>query len=585
MTTEERSSLSAEQERNNTILQYFLLAANRNSLSVGNLEKVPMQQKAPLLEKLNMSNETLLSLEKEWVDIQKSLVDFGDRMKRESFLLPSTLSEEQWEAEKQNMVMELLSLTVKRYHPENPDAPEFLSTEPVIYIHVSANRMIAWLMALPPVDGDAKLSELHITRALQQHSIRAGIKTELFPDICSMSPCYRLYAIAVGIPPGISTDGYRIDHYPNAPEPDDGSAEIKDYLQHYLRKKYIQAVKKGDVIREVAPPIQGPDGSDVFGNPIPAPPGKTVFLKATQNTYIEKDGSVLIAATDGHLFYEDHRFHVRPFHSINEDVAPNTHIDFSGDVYITGNVMENSVIQATGSILIGGIVEGAVMEAGEDIIIDKGVLGNDQSLLRAQGSVQTKYLENCMVYSGAEVKSDCIINSQIYSDSDILVTSGRGTIIGGSLTAAWEIHAKIIGSKAEPTTEICLGEYTAKKEELVEATQQLEAIRSELDLENQRLEQLEKIQSEQQVSSPDLIKMIGKCRLRRATLGMKEQKLRTTQENLMKYENNYSNGQLFADRVYPGLSIRISTAKYIVKHEVAPCHAYLFSNRKIIIST
>ena len=580
MTTEERSSLSAEQERNNALLQYFLLAGNRNSLSVADLEKVPMAQKTPLLEKLHMTNDMLISLEKEWLYIQQSLVEFGDRMQKENLLLPSTLSGEQWQVEKQNMVMELLSLTVKRHHPENPNAPEYLPNEPVIYIHVSANRMVAWLMALPPIYGDATLEENQITHALHQHSIRAGIKTELFPSICAMSPPYQLYPVAIGTLPGISTDGYRIDHYPNAPEPNDGSTEIKDYLEHYLRKKYIQAVKKGDVIREVAPPIQGPDGNDVHGNPIPAPPGKNIFLKPTQNTYIEKDGSVLIAATDGHLFYEDHRFHVRPFYSVKEDVQPNSHIEFAGDIYITGNVMENSVIQASGSILIGGIVEGAVMEAGEDIIIDKGVLGNDQALLRAKGSIQTKYLENCVVYSGTEVKSDCIINSNIYSDSDILVTSGRGTIIGGSLTAAWEVHAKVIGSKAEPPTEICLGEYTGKKEELMEATQQLEEVRAELEQENQKLELLEK-----QESTPELIKKIGKCRLRRATLGMKEQTLRTKQESLTKYENNYSNGRLFADRVYPGLTIRISAAKYTLKTEASPCHAYLFGNQKIIIST
>lgn len=580
MTTEERSSLSAQQERNNTLLQYFLLAGNRNSLSVEDLEKVPMQQKAPLLEKLHMSNDMLMSLEKEWFYIQQSLVEFGTRMQKENLLLPSILSEEQWEAEKQNMIMELLALTVKRHHPENPNAPEYIPTESVVYIHVSANRMVAWLMVLPPLSGTAPLDEIQITHAIQEHAIRTGIKTELFSEICAMSHRYRLYPIAVGMLPGISTDGYRIDHYPNAPEPDDGSKEIKDYLQHYLRQKYIQAVKKGDIIREVAPPIQGPDGNDVFGNPIPAPPGKNIFLKATQNTYIEKDGSVLIAATDGHLFYEDHRFHVRPFYSVEKDVKPNTHLEFSGDIYIQGNVLEHSVIQATGSILIGGIVEGAVMEAGEDIIIDKGVLGNDQALLRAKGSVQTKYLENCVVYSGTEIKADCIINSHIYSDSDILVTSGRGTIIGGSLTAAWELHAKVIGSKAEPPTEIYLGEYTGKKEELIEATQQLEAVRAELEQENKQLELLE-----QQETNPELIKLLGKCRLRRATLAMKEQQLRTQQEALMQYEHNYSNGQLFADRVYPGLTIHIGTAKHTLKQEATPCHAYLFANQKIIIST
>ncbi len=45
------------------------------------------------------------------------------------------------------------------------------------------------------------------------------------------------------------------------------------------------------------------------------------------------------------------------------------------------------------------------------------------------------------------VYAESIINSKVQSGEDIVVTSGIGVIIGGSLLAACNINANIIGSK------------------------------------------------------------------------------------------------------------------------------------------
>ena len=44
-------------------------------------------------------------------------------------------------------------------------------------------------------------------------------------------------------------------------------------------------------------------------------------------------------------------------------------------------------MQAKGNIVIDGMVEGAVIEAGGDIIIRKGVLGDGRAVIKSQRSV------------------------------------------------------------------------------------------------------------------------------------------------------------------------------------------------------
>lgn len=149
-----------------------------------------------------------------------------------------------------------------------------------------------------------------------------------------------------------------------------------------------------------------------------------------------------MATLDGHLQYRNGVFHVQPLYNVFGNVDYGVgNIDFPGDVHITGDVKNGFIVQAKGNIVIDGMVEGAVIDAGGDIIIRKGVLGDGRAVIKSQRSVNAQFLENCVVYAKDSVIASSILTANVYSDDQIVVRTGRGTIIGGKLTAGNLISA------------------------------------------------------------------------------------------------------------------------------------------------
>ena len=97
----------------------------------------------------------------------------------------------------------------------------------------------------------------------------------------------------------------------------------------------------------------------------------------------------LIATQDGHLTFAHEAFQVSPLLEIQGDVDYSTgNIDFSGDVHICGDVRENFTVHAQGTVTVDGLVEAATVEAGGDLVIARGVVGDGRALLKSNGCVR-----------------------------------------------------------------------------------------------------------------------------------------------------------------------------------------------------
>ena len=87
------------------------------------------------------------------------------------------------------------------------------------------------------------------------------------------------------------------------------------------------------------------------------------------------------------------------------------------------------------------------LDAEGDIVVGQGIAGKNEGSIRAGKSIWAKFIENCHVEAGEFViVSDGIINSNVTANRKILCQGKRAAIIGGSLSAAEEIHAKTLGS-------------------------------------------------------------------------------------------------------------------------------------------
>ena len=252
---------------------------------------------------------------------------------------------------------------------------------------------------------------------------------------------------------------------------------------------------------------------------------------------------------------------------IPEDVDFSTgSINFLGDINIQGNVLSGFTVRAMGNIRIAGVVEaGSTIEAGGDLVVAKGILGDGTTTIQACKSVFSKYVQNATVCVRENLQTDCIIGSSIFCGGEVVVKSGRGSIIGGQVWAAQKIRANIVGSQSECKTTVSLGGAPCSSFER-EMTQR----------ETNALEMaLEKLEC--QPDSPMKSSLLSKTKIRLAAARMKLKQLEESGEALQaeRGAEEKETGRLECGIAYPGTKIRFGDEVLRLHHTSRQCIAVL----------
>jgi hypothetical protein len=167
-----------------------------------------------------------------------------------------------------------------------------------------------------------------------------------------------------------------------------------------------------------------------------------------------------VAETNGQVLILNNKINVEPVLNIEGDVSLKTgNIMFLGTVNISGNVVDGFSVKASGNIEVKGTVGKSELDAEGDIVVSQGVTGKGEAFIRAGKTIWSKFIENARVEAGEFViVSDGIINSQVSANRKILCQGKRAAIIGGTLNASEEIHAKSLGSLGGASeTVLCVG--------------------------------------------------------------------------------------------------------------------------------
>ena len=432
--------------------------------------------------------------------------------------------------------------------PDNEEAqePEPVNLDAFPMVYVTSNRLGAWLMIFPPVGEGKELDRGILDAALQKSGVTFGVNTELLERLSDEPNRYfHLYRIAIGQPVVHGEDGYIEDFFERATK--QKFVEDEHGRVDYFNLNLVQNVEKGGVICQAVPPKEGVPGRTVLGQEIVCKTGKAAILPKGRNTEASEDGTKLLAVKSGRVEFSGRSFVVKSVLEINGNVDFSSgNINFVGDVHIHGDVSSGFSIRTIGDVTIDGVVEAAEIEAGGDLIVAKGILGDSRAVLRAHHDIYAQYMENCTVHCRGDLKTDCIVNCDIYCDGEVQVRTGRGTMIGGRIRAARGINAKIVGSKSESVTTVYLGGQPCanyEREFLQKSLDELEA-------------ELEKV--ERQPNSPSKTQRMGKIRL---DLSVGRMKLGQFDKELEKIKNKLEEQggcRLKCDIAYPGLVLNIN---------------------------
>ncbi len=208
----------------------------------------------------------------------------------------------------------------------------------------------------------------------------------------------------------------------------------------------------GDTIARANHVDPGMPGYTALGKPLPAPACKSVELEAGPNVAVS--GNNYVAQISGVILLTEEHIEVQKALIFNRDVGRSmSPVKFTGSVFVHGGVHSGVVIEATDNIVIDRVVEGATIVSTEgDVVLHAGIAGQNHGMVRAANDFIGGFVENASIVAGRDIKLQVgSLNSQMTAKRDILAESGKGSIAGGVLIAGNCIHAKRIGSYGAKT--------------------------------------------------------------------------------------------------------------------------------------
>jgi uncharacterized protein len=226
---------------------------------------------------------------------------------------------------------------------------------------------------------------------------------------------------------------------------------------------------------------------------------------------------------------------------------------------------------------VAGTVEGATLEAGGNIKVNKGVIGRGESRqednargaglarLKATGSVQARFVENAVIEAHGDVMIDELLaHCEVRAEGALVVgkdKAKKGHILGGNITAVHGIKAQVIGSAAGVRTKLEAGISRALRKNIDDARDAIIAKCAERDKLTALLKRAAQLPEELVVRA-------------RATLAKSEQELKTlnTQRDTLQQQLGQDINARIAIgvRVHEGTTVLLGEKTLAVDHERGP---------------
>ena len=177
---------------------------------------------------------------------------------------------------------------------------------------------------------------------------------------------------------------------------------------------YVQNVLEGDVLAnwmEIPPGEEGEYDARFIHDSREFPCG--------HNCHVDPDSpDLLVADTDGYVFYLDGTINVKKVLNIRGDVNYHTgDIRFVNDIIVHGTVQSGFQVKAE-NIRVHENVNGATILANKALQVDGGIKGSKKANIRARETIKARFCENAILRSGRDI----LIDGSCYH-SDLLAAS------------------------------------------------------------------------------------------------------------------------------------------------------------------
>lgn len=436
---------------------------------------------------------------------------------------------------------------------------------------ISPDNMEVTCRFYPPANGGSKINVQEILKDFNAKGVRAGIDQETILRFMEERQYCTDYVMAKGTPPVEGHDA-RIEYYFNT------SVDLKpkkneDGSVDYHQLNVISHVEEGQCIARLFPEDRGKPGKTVLGGELKPAPVKTLRLEYGNHIRISEDKTELYSEVTGHASLMNDKVFVSDVYEVPADVDNSTgNIDYSGNVYVKGNVKGGFSIHAKGDVIVDGVVEDALIHAEGQIIVKRGIHGMTKGLLKAKGNILCKFVENATVISGGSIETDCILHSKVSASRNITVGGKKGFITGGVIRAGSLVEAQTIGSSMGATTRIEVGvepqkltRLTQLQKELVETQKTIEQVALVLNTYGERMAKGEQLSKEKMNYVDQLAKVMKEKEKEAAPI---KEEVDALQVEMLKDHNARVR---VSHTIYAGVIVTISDMSLTMKEDRSYC--------------
>lgn len=435
---------------------------------------------------------------------------------------------------------------------------------------VSPDKMSAKARFYPPSPNGGKMTKEELLGDLSFKGIKFGVKEEEIDRFFSNRNYCEDIILAEGQAPRHGEDAY-IEYYFNT------DLKVKPTLKEdgsvdFFHLNTINHCHKDDVIARLFPEDPGEAGMNIMGEKIKPRDVKKKVLKYGRNITISEDKLSMISQVDGHVTLVEDKVFVSDVLTVENVDNSTGNIDYEGSVQINGNVCANFSVTARGNIEVQGVVEGAFLQAGGDIIIARGINGMNRGVLNAKGNIVVKFMENTKATARGYVSAESILHSTVQAGTEITVSGKRGFITGGRVCATNTVTVKTLGSPmgadtivevgADPTIKMRIQDL---QKEIAEATKVIKSVQPLLTATQQKLAKGIKLSPEQIQYMKSLI----------ALNQAKTKEIENKTEEVDKIQDSLGSTTgaqvIVTGVVYPGTRICIGDLSMVVHNEMQYC--------------
>lgn len=422
-----------------------------------------------------------------------------------------------------------------------------------------------------------ELTAFDIKQLLEANKVKSGIMIDAIQKMLE----HEIYEVFVEVARGKAAvkgdDGYFVFHVSNPDIPTEPKI-LEDGSVEYVHTTEYTIVDEDDLLAEYVPATNGEYGYTIDnlmnkpmrGKDLPALKGKG--FRVEDNKYY--------ATVHGKVELTERGIIVTNLLDVRGDVDISYgHIDFDGDVSISGDVKSGMTIKAAGNLEIGGHIGNCRIEAGGNIVMRNGMQGKFSGILIAGGDITCKFFENSRAKAGGNIIVRSVIHSTLEAEGKVIVEGKRAMVLGGSIHAVQGLELNQAGNEKELFTVLSAGVSPKVIQRNAELARLISKIKDEIDLLNRSAKVIERMPKEQ------ITKEIESQRMK----VVQAKVIKTTE--LRKYENEVARNEAIIasgagatisveNVIYPGCRIELGGRELQVKQELKHVK-FLFKNGDI----